>query len=112
MTREEAELPEQWTLLDLCHLGRLERRGSSFVLPAPLDREGAQRALDSRQGERAAADRDRLTQMVNYASLGECRTAHLLRYFGDPSIDHCDQCDNCDERRGRVVHRGVRSHRS
>ena len=97
---------------DLSHLGQIERRGLSFVLPAPLDRDGAQRALKSRQGERAAADRDRLKQMVDYASLGNCRAACLLRYFGDPSAEQCDHCDNCDERRGRVVHRKRKSRRA
>jgi ATP-dependent DNA helicase RecQ len=105
----ERTVPERWRDVlcsDLSHLGYLERRGSTFVLPAALNLESARHGLQDKHAERAAADRARLKQMAEYASLGECRSAVLLRYFGDsPTAEHCDHCDNCEERQARVVHR-------
>lgn len=110
----EDTVPDRWRDVlcsDLSHLAHLERRGSTFALSAPLEIESARHALQTKHAERAAADRIRLNQMTEYASFGECRTAVLLRYFGDsPTTEHCDQCDNCDEKHRRVVHREPTAH--
>lgn len=92
---------------DLANLGFVHYREQTPVLPGPLNGPQALRALGELHGERAALDRRRLSQMIEYASLGGCRTAHLLAYFDESAAEYCEHCDNCDERGGRVVH-GIR----
>jgi ATP-dependent DNA helicase RecQ len=119
LARQPAEVPLDWTMLaetvtdrwrnvlccDLVNLGFVQHRDQTLVLSRPLNDTQALRALGALHDERVAIDRRRLEQMIDYANLGSCRTAHLMHYFDESAPEHCDRCDNCDERKTRVVHR-------
>jgi hypothetical protein len=88
-------------------LTELERRGILGRLPEGyrvLDRERVsnpgfvrrQRSeLAALYEERRTEDKQRLEKMMDYAEMGSCRTAELLRYFGEKARSGCDHCDNC-----------------
>lgn len=46
--------------------------------------------------ERAAHDRDRLSEMMHYAETAGCRTQILREYFGEDPGEPCGRCDNCE----------------
>jgi ATP-dependent DNA helicase RecQ len=103
---------------DLAQLGDAIPERKRGVMLADLERLGAiERGADgvaARDGTLLArfratlvahydtlrnADRARLDAMLAYAELGTCRTAEILRYFGESPPTHCDHCDNCEEQR-------------
>ncbi len=87
-------------LSDLEKLGVIERRASTFVLSdgAPSS-ERLRRDLLAHYERLRELDRARLDTMLSYAELTSCRTAEILRYFGESPAPRCDHCDNCDEQR-------------
>lgn len=40
-------------------------------------------------------ERERLGHMIAYCKTKDCLRAHMLRYFGEASADHCGKCANC-----------------
>ncbi len=44
---------------------------------------------------RKANEIDKLEQVIDYATTGQCRQLKILRYFGDPAATRCGCCDNC-----------------
>jgi ATP-dependent DNA helicase RecQ len=93
-------------LADLERLGAVEQDGAGWALridgPSP---EQLRRQLVEGYEARRQADRRRLERMLVYAELGSCRSAEILRYFGEEEAPQCEQCDNCDQRQTRVVRR-------
>ncbi len=44
---------------------------------------------------RKANEIDKLEQVIDYATTGQCRQLKILHYFGDPAAKRCGCCDNC-----------------
>jgi len=106
LSGEDSERKQSVLLADLERLGVLERRGGGFspCQPRrPADRLCADLAEHYERLRRT--DQLRLEAMLAYADLVSCRTAEILRYFGEGPVPHCDHCDNCDERRHWIRHR-------
>ena len=96
----EPERKRSVLLCDLERLGVIEPRDNGFCLreiTSSLERRGAE--LSARYEELRRADRERLDAMLAYADASTCRTAEILRYFGESPPPHCAHCDNCEEQR-------------
>ncbi len=59
------------------------------------DPEEAARTIVEETEERREANRERLSQMRDYAEASVCRRETLLRYFGDSFRGPCGFCDVC-----------------
>ena len=91
-------------LADLERLGAVEHRDAAWVprTNRPAYEQLRRRLFESYEARRQA-DRDRLDTVIAYARLGSCRSAEILRYFGETPPARCDHCDNCDELQTRVI---------
>jgi ATP-dependent DNA helicase RecQ len=73
-----------------------ELRGGNLSLAPSAFAVDALTAAGEQYSARAAADRDRLEQMMLYGQSAECRWKFLTRYFGEAfDADRCGVCDNC-----------------
>jgi ATP-dependent DNA helicase RecQ len=94
-----ADLPERKTkvVVALLEAAGLVVRGRRLRSALPED-DGGQpnidRLLDAYE-DRAAIDRERLDQVMQYAQSALCRMALLREYFGEDSGENCARCDNC-----------------
>ena len=45
--------------------------------------------------DRAASDKNRLSEMMHYAETPSCRAQVVRAYFDEPAGEPCGRCDNC-----------------
>ncbi|MBV9572940.1 MAG: ATP-dependent DNA helicase RecQ, partial [Acidobacteriales bacterium] len=82
---------------------RLEDVGVVETLPTGevqlaenADVEGALEEAAEQGEQRKEMNKERLSQMREYADTSSCRREHLLQYFGDDFHGPCNSCDNCE----------------
>ncbi len=51
----------------------------------------------SQDGDRQRVDLHKFNSLLGYTETTNCRRKVLLEYFGDTSVQHCENCDNCLE---------------
>jgi ATP-dependent DNA helicase RecQ len=85
-------------LLRESNLIRRSRNGYSLAHSEPPSSEQLQALLQT-YVDRAANDKNRLTEMMHYAETLDCRVQVIRAYFEEPEEDPCHRCDNCIRQR-------------
>jgi ATP-dependent DNA helicase RecQ len=76
--------------------GLVRRTRAGYVLASAIPGDDRLEALLKEYTDRAANDKDRLSEMMQYAQTTACRTQVLRAYFGEDQGQPCHRCDNCD----------------
>jgi ATP-dependent DNA helicase RecQ len=93
-------------IADLEHAGRIAPYKGSWALAVDLGHVECLRGeLKNKYAARRADDKARLGAMLAYADMTGCRTAEVLRYFGETPAARCNHCDNCDVQRWGIRRR-------
>jgi ATP-dependent DNA helicase RecQ len=72
----------------------LKRVGRQWQLAQDLKSEALEAVVGIFDAQ-FSAERERLTQMMNYGDSATCRMQFLRPYFGEPAGEPCQHCDNC-----------------